>query len=553
MSDALQTGLAAGQAAYNGATPKKRMGLSAADLSSVNTSVNSGLQTAAAQRQMVDTNAEKQAAGKYTTSGTSGALYNYMHDRGGYPVTPVPSNTPVVPNTSSIYSPLPGVVTPKVDDTKTKVSTPYDPNDQTKIAKDAVTNPTKMGTVTKSAIPQTTAMQQLMSIASPALLGYYALNKTGGLDALSNLYNTGATYFNTPSAYAAGQAAQDAAFIPNVGGNVLNVSPASAVESISNPVYDFGPPPVASETVAPVVDAATRGISTAAPAADFGDMGLNAAGRGVPDVAQEQLAEKLAAEKLAEEEATKLAAEKLAAEEAAKAEAARVAAAGGDDALVEAASNTADESMFSGLGDILSSAWDYISSDPVGFLSSWIFKEGGQVGNSGLAAAYANGGMARGGSAHQPFFSKSTGKFNYTGPKVYADGGISVGSRYDPNIDGISQAAPDVSFQPTVGRFASGGISHLGGYSDGGRLLRGPGDGVSDSIPATIGGKQPARLADGEFVVPARIVSEIGNGSTEAGARKLYAMMDRVQAARGQTVGKGKVAKNTRADKYLPK
>ncbi len=101
-------------------------------------------------------------------------------------------------------------------------------------------------------------------------------------------------------------------------------------------------------------------------------------------------------------------------------------------------------------------------------------------------------------------------------------------------------------------RYAAGGVSHLGDYSDGGRLLRGPGDGVSDSIPAVIGNKQPARLADGEFVVPARIVSELGNGSTEAGARKLYAMMDRVQKARGKTVGKGKVAKNTRADKHLP-
>lgn len=103
---------------------------------------------------------------------------------------------------------------------------------------------------------------------------------------------------------------------------------------------------------------------------------------------------------------------------------------------------------------------------------------------------------------------------------------------------------------------AVGGLSNarynLGGYSDGGRLLRGPGDGVSDSIPAVIGKKQPARLADGEFVVPARIVSELGNGSTEAGARRLYAMMDRIQAARGKTTGKGKVAKNTRADKYLP-
>ena len=101
-------------------------------------------------------------------------------------------------------------------------------------------------------------------------------------------------------------------------------------------------------------------------------------------------------------------------------------------------------------------------------------------------------------------------------------------------------------------RMAGGGLSSLGSYSDGGRLLKGPGDGVSDSIPAVIGNRQPARLADGEFVVPARIVSELGNGSTEAGARKLYAMMDRVQKARGKTVGKGKVAKNTKADKHLP-
>jgi hypothetical protein len=101
--------------------------------------------------------------------------------------------------------------------------------------------------------------------------------------------------------------------------------------------------------------------------------------------------------------------------------------------------------------------------------------------------------------------------------------------------------------------YSGGGLGTLGGYSDGGRLLKGPGDGVSDSIPATIGHKQqPARLADGEFVVPARIVSELGNGSTDAGAKKLYAMMDRVQRARGKTTGKNKVAANSRSDKYLP-
>ena len=122
----------------------------------------------------------------------------------------------------------------------------------------------------------------------------------------------------------------------------------------------------------------------------------------------------------------------------------------------------------------------------------------------------------------------------------------------------------DAKWEPTTKKaegglaaltMAGGGMAdhyNLGGYSDGGRLLRGPGDGVSDSIPATIGGKRPARLADGEFVVPARIVSELGNGSTEAGARKLYAMMDRVQAARKGSIGKGRVATNSRADKYLP-
>jgi hypothetical protein len=123
---------------------------------------------------------------------------------------------------------------------------------------------------------------------------------------------------------------------------------------------------------------------------------------------------------------------------------------------------------------------------------------------------------------------------------------------YSRGINNADTAALNSGGITALAGAARGGQFNLGGYSDGGRLLRGPGDGVSDSIPATIGNRQPARLADGEFVIPARIVSEIGNGSTEAGARKLYAMMDRVQRARAKTTGKGKVAKNTRADKYLP-
>ena len=127
-----------------------------------------------------------------------------------------------------------------------------------------------------------------------------------------------------------------------------------------------------------------------------------------------------------------------------------------------------------------------------------------------------------------------------------------------PMGQNVVTGAQDAAVDPYTGQaqFAAGGNVNdqynLGGYSDGGRLLRGPGDGVSDDIPAMIGKKQPARLADGEFVVPARIVSELGNGSTEAGARKLYAMMERVQKARGKTVGKGKIATNSRAAKHLP-
>jgi len=100
--------------------------------------------------------------------------------------------------------------------------------------------------------------------------------------------------------------------------------------------------------------------------------------------------------------------------------------------------------------------------------------------------------------------------------------------------------------------YAEGGISNLGGYSDGGQLLKGPGDGVSDSIPARIGAKQPARLSGGEFVVPARMVGELGQGSTDAGAKQLYAMMDRIQNARRKTTGKGKVAVDTNPRRLLP-
>ena len=88
--------------------------------------------------------------------------------------------------------------------------------------------------------------------------------------------------------------------------------------------------------------------------------------------------------------------------------------------------------------------------------------------------------------------------------------------------------------------YARGGVSDLGTYSDGGRMLKGAGDGMSDSIPGVIAGKRPARLADGEFVVPADVVSHLGNGSTDAGAKQLYRMMDKVRAARTGTKKQGR-------------
>jgi hypothetical protein len=100
-----------------------------------------------------------------------------------------------------------------------------------------------------------------------------------------------------------------------------------------------------------------------------------------------------------------------------------------------------------------------------------------------------------------------------------------------------------------MSNMASGGISNLGSYSDGGRMLKGPGDGMSDSIPASISGKRPARLADGEFVVPADVVSHLGNGSTDAGAKQLYAMMNKVRQAR---TGRKSQGREIDPRKYTP-
>jgi hypothetical protein len=138
------------------------------------------------------------------------------------------------------------------------------------------------------------------------------------------------------------------------------------------------------------------------------------------------------------------------------------------------------------------------------------------------------------------------------------------GYKLSPDYQAYTAPTPNPYYRPTYAAeggimeqyddeagkdMAGGGITSLGGYSDGGRMLKGPGDGMSDSIPGVIGDKQPARLADGEFVVPADVVSHLGNGSTDAGAKKLYGMMDKIRQAR---TGKKKQAPQINVNKYLP-
>jgi hypothetical protein len=134
---------------------------------------------------------------------------------------------------------------------------------------------------------------------------------------------------------------------------------------------------------------------------------------------------------------------------------------------------------------------------------------------------------------------------DYRGVTPYAEGGIT-----DLAAGGYDRMVGEAPMYPQD--MARGGISDLGGYSDyarGGRMLKGPGDGMSDSIPASIGGKRPARLATEEFVVPADVVSHLGNGSSDAGAKQLYAMMDKVRKAR---TGRKSQGKEIDPRKYMP-
>jgi hypothetical protein len=155
--------------------------------------------------------------------------------------------------------------------------------------------------------------------------------------------------------------------------------------------------------------------------------------------------------------------------------------------------------------------------------------------------------------------------FTGWGPNIpggYGGGGrgkITIEELVDSNVKSVAKGGhiksmrsggitgamgPDYNFG-----FAAGGAMPSMQYAAGGKLLNGPGDGMSDDIKANIDGEQEARLADGEFVVPADVVSHLGNGSTKAGAQKLYAMMDRVRKAR---TGSTKQGREINPNKFIP-
>lgn len=173
---------------------------------------------------------------------------------------------------------------------------------------------------------------------------------------------------------------------------------------------------------------------------------------------------------------------------------------------------------------------------------------GSSGGGSGLGTLGSLGGILGLGMMMSKLNQPSGGSSVIT-PRVNARRSKVKQMPFGVNPDG-SEKYPYMHFGPTTYYAGGGGIEDLVTMARGGRsrAIRGPGDGVSDSIPAKINGHQPAALADGEFVVDARTVAELGNGSTDAGIRKLEAMVKRVHAVRT----KAKRGEDGNADSHLP-
>jgi hypothetical protein len=137
---------------------------------------------------------------------------------------------------------------------------------------------------------------------------------------------------------------------------------------------------------------------------------------------------------------------------------------------------------------------------------------------------------------------------SYVVPEVVGNGNTNDSN---PSDGGFSNNQEKAGGPIAAKRYAMGGLAALPEYAAGGQLLSGDGDGMSDSIPAVIKGARPQRaaLADGEFVIPADVVSHLGNGSTKAGGKRLYEMMANIRKAR---TGNSKQGKQINPMKFIP-
>jgi hypothetical protein len=177
------------------------------------------------------------------------------------------------------------------------------------------------------------------------------------------------------------------------------------------------------------------------------------------------------------------------------------------------------------------------------------------AGGTGMDLAMPLGSVALAGMQPEPFNPGDKDKYDPyatlnlggdSGLRLFAQGGVIDTPQSMMGLGGLYGTRDGTPLQntPMEGYGYGGSV----GYAQGG-MLHGPGDGMSDSIPATIEGRQPARLADGEFVIPADVVSHLGNGSTKAGSQRLYSMLDKVRKAR---TGTKKQGKQINPNKYMP-
>jgi hypothetical protein len=138
-------------------------------------------------------------------------------------------------------------------------------------------------------------------------------------------------------------------------------------------------------------------------------------------------------------------------------------------------------------------------------------------------------------------------KYRAPAPNPYAG---KIPTAFNANAVVRPEPAAGLSAVMTPEQYAEQGMIRMakGGVADAGRYLQGKTDGMADEIETSIDGEQPALLSHGEFVIPADVVSHLGNGNSEAGADKLYKMMDRIREARTGTKEQGK---EINADKFL--